>query len=99
LTQLQIDISSIASATEEMSDSIKSVMENMLIASDGAENAAKETLNGEKAVKTSMKGISQTALEVAHVGYKITELNSRVNDILGMVDVIKSVADKPTYLH
>jgi methyl-accepting chemotaxis protein len=98
LTQLQLDISSIASATEEMSVSIKSVMQNMQVASDGAENAAKETVNGEEAVKTSMQGISQTAIEVARVGDTITELNNRVNDILGMVDVIKSVADQTNLL-
>jgi methyl-accepting chemotaxis protein len=98
LTRLQLEISSIASATEEMSASIKSVMEHMLVASDGAETAAKETVNGEEAVKISMQGISQTAVEVARVGTTITELNSRVNDILGMVDVIKSVADQTNLL-
>jgi methyl-accepting chemotaxis protein len=98
LIKLQLDISSIASATEEMSVSIKSVMENMLVASDEAQNAAKETVNGEQAVKTSMQGISKTATEVARVGETITELNSRVNDILGMVDVIKSVADQTNLL-
>ena len=98
LTQLQSDISSITSATEEMSVSIKSVTENMLVASDGAERAAKQTINGEEAVKISMQGISQTAIEVAKVGETITELNSRVNDILGMVDVIKSVADQTNLL-
>jgi methyl-accepting chemotaxis protein len=45
-----------------------------------------------------MQGISQTAIEVAKVGETITELNSRVNDILGMVDVIKSVADQTNLL-
>ena len=98
LTQLQLEISSIASATEEMSVSIKSVTENMLVASDSAERAAKQTINGEEAVKISMQGISQTAIEVAKVGETITELNSRVNDILGMVDVIKSVADQTNLL-
>ncbi|AEP31035.1 methyl-accepting chemotaxis protein [Brumicola nitratireducens] len=98
LIQLQMDISSIASATEEMSGSIKSVMENMLVASDGAQRAAKETINGEKAVETSMLGISHTADEVARVGETITELNSRVNDILSMVDVIKSVAEQTNLL-
>jgi methyl-accepting chemotaxis protein len=98
LVGLQLDISSIASATEEMSVSINSVMENMLVASDEAQNAAKETVNGEQAVTTSMQGISKTAAEVARVGETITELNSRVNDILGMVDVIKSVADQTNLL-
>ncbi|AGH43870.1 methyl-accepting chemotaxis protein [Paraglaciecola psychrophila] len=98
LKRLQLEISSIASATEEMSASIKSVTEHMLVASDGAETAAKETVNGEEAVKISMQGISQTAVEVARVGTTITELNSRVSDILGMVDVIKSVADQTNLL-
>jgi methyl-accepting chemotaxis protein len=98
LIQLQMDISSIASATEEMSGSIKSVMENMLVASDEAQSAAQETINGEKAVETSMLGISHTAEEVARVGETITELNGRVNDILSMVDVIKSVAEQTNLL-
>jgi methyl-accepting chemotaxis protein len=98
LNQLQMNISSIASATEEMSVSITSVMENMQVASNGAENAAKETLNGEEAVKISMRGIAETADEVAKVGNTITELNGRVNDILGMVDVIKSVAEQTNLL-
>jgi methyl-accepting chemotaxis protein len=98
LIQLQLNIASIVSATEQMSVSIKTVIENMLVASNGAENASKETVNGEAAVKTSMEGITQTAVEVALVGETITELNSRVSDILGMVDVIKSVADQTNLL-
>jgi methyl-accepting chemotaxis protein len=98
LIQLQLNIASIVSATEQMSVSIKTVIENMLVASNGAENASKETVNGETAVKTSMEGITQTAVEVALVGETITELNSRVSDILGMVDVIKSVADQTNLL-
>lgn len=98
LMQLQLDITGIVSATEEMSVSIKSVMDNMQTASGGADNAAKETENGEKAVKVSLAGITKTADEVALVGQTITELNTRVNDILGMVDVIKSVAEQTNLL-
>jgi methyl-accepting chemotaxis protein len=45
-----------------------------------------------------MQGISKTPLEVAQVGETITELNSRVHDILGMVDVIKLVANQTACL-
>ena len=98
LQALQLDISSIASATEEMSVSIRTVMDNMLVASDSAKSAANETINGEEAVKASVLGISQTAEEVSRVGGTISELNKRVNDILGMVDVIKSVAEQTNLL-
>jgi methyl-accepting chemotaxis protein len=69
-------------------------MENMLVASDEAQIAAQETINGEKAVEIPILGISHIAEEVARVGETITELNSRVKDILSMVDVIKSVAEQ-----
>lgn len=98
LVQLQLDISGIASATEEMTASIQGVMQNMKIAAKGAGKASEETMKGEKAVSNAMQGISQTAQEVKNVGTTIEELNERVNDILGMVDVIKSVADQTNLL-
>ncbi|MDT0593321.1 methyl-accepting chemotaxis protein [Glaciecola petra] len=98
LVKLQLDISSIASASEEMSANVESVMENMQIASNGAQEASKETINGENAVSISMQGINRTAEEVGLVGETITELNERVSDILGMVDVIKAVAEQTNLL-
>lgn len=98
LVQLQLDIAGIASATEQMNTSVKSVIENMNLAANNAEQAALETQRGEAAVGTAMEGITQTADEVQNVGKTIEELNTRVNDILGMVDVIKSVAEQTNLL-
>lgn len=98
LVQLQLDIAGIASATEEMTASIQSVLENMQLAATNAEQAASESARGEVAVETAVDGISETASEVNVVGKTIQELNDKVNDILGMVDVIKSVADQTNLL-
>jgi methyl-accepting chemotaxis protein len=98
LTQLQVDISSIVSATEQMSASVRSVMESMKVAASEAQHAAQETIMGEQAVEVSTTSILNTADEVERVGETITELNTRVEDILGMVDVIKSVADQTNLL-
>ncbi len=98
LVQLQLDIAGIASATEEMTASIQSVLENMRLAASNADQAASESARGEVAVDTAVEGISETAKEVSVVGQTIQELNERVNDILGMVDVIKSVADQTNLL-
>lgn len=98
LTRLQLDITGIASATEEMTSSIQEVMQNMKLAASGAEQASKVTLKGEKAVGNAVQGISQTAAEVKTVGETIEDLNAKVSDILGMVDVIKSVADQTNLL-
>lgn len=98
LVQLQLDISGIASATEEMTASIQEVLNNMALAADNAKDAAYETTQGESAVNTAVDGIGLTASEVRKVGETIEILNERVNDILGIVDVIKSVADQTNLL-
>lgn len=98
LTRLQLDITGIASATEEMSASIQEVMQNMILAAGGADKASQMTLKGEHAVANAVQGISQTAAEVKIVGETIKDLNTKVSDILGMVDVIKSVADQTNLL-
>jgi methyl-accepting chemotaxis protein len=98
LTRLQLDITGIASATEEMTASIQEVMQNMKVAASGAEKASKVTIKGEQAVVNAVQGISQTAAEVKVVGETIEDLNAKVSDILGMVDVIKSVADQTNLL-
>lgn len=98
LTRLQLDITGIASATEEMTASIQEVMQNMKLAASGADQASKVTLKGEQAVANAVKGIAQTAAEVKIVEETIKDLNAKVSDILGMVDVIKSVADQTNLL-
>lgn len=98
LIQLQLDISGIASATEQMTASIQEVLNNMELAADNAQQAATETSHGETAVSTAVDGIELTAKEVSKVGETIEILNERVNNILGMVDVIKSVADQTNLL-
>ena len=98
LIQLQLDISGIATATAEMTASIQEVLSNMERAADNAQEAANETCRGETALNTAVDGIGLTASEVSKMGQTIEDLNERVNDILVMVDVIKSVADQTNLL-
>ncbi len=98
LIELQNDILNIVSATNTMSQSVQAVIDNAQVASNDAENASKQAENGESSVQISSNGIVHTAEEMVAVGETITELNNRVNDILGMVDVIKSVAEQTNLL-
>ena len=93
LTQLQSDIANIASATKKMSVSIKSVMENMLLASYDAERAAKETINGEEAVKTSMqgRGFAEVAAEVRTLAKRAQQSTQKTSNV---VDVLKTSSQK-----
>jgi methyl-accepting chemotaxis protein len=93
LTQLQSDIANIASATKKMSVSIKSVMENMLLASYDAERAAKETINGEEAVKTSMqgRGFAEVAAEVRTLAKRAQQSTQKISNV---VDLLKTSSQK-----
>ncbi len=63
-----------------------------------ASQSSQMVIAGETTVAQATKGIRATADEVKKVGQTIELLNQRVDDILRMVDVIRSVADQTNLL-
>jgi methyl-accepting chemotaxis protein len=98
LQNQQKDISLILSATEEMKLSVIKVTEDITIGADNVETTVKETEEGNAAVKEAVTGIGALATEVTSLSETIGNLNERVNNILGMVDVIQSVAEQTNLL-
>jgi methyl-accepting chemotaxis protein len=95
--QLQ-DISAILSATEDMKLSVIKVTEDITEGADNVETTVKETEEGNVAVKEAVSGIGALANEVTSLSTTIGDLNERVNNILGMVDVIQAVAEQTNLL-
>lgn len=91
-------ISACRKSTEELNSSIDDDLVNIDRVSRTASQARQTVSNGETTVATAVAGIKTTAEEVQKVGDIIAELDSRVDDILGMVDVIRSVADQTNLL-
>lgn len=94
----QKDISTILSATEDMKLSVIKVTEDITIGADTVETTVKETEEGNVAVKEAVSGIGALAKEVTSLSETIGDLNERVNNILGMVDVIQAVAEQTNLL-
>ncbi|TDF37612.1 chemotaxis protein [Alteromonadaceae bacterium M269] len=98
LRSQQNDIGAIVSATEQMKDSVIKVSEDMTTGATQVETAVKETEEGNVAVHEAVSGIGELATEVTSLSGTIGNLNERVENILGMVDVIQSVAEQTNLL-
>jgi len=83
---------------EELDSSIASDIDSIGQVSTNASESRAAAEKGAQTVAEAVTGIKTTAQEVQNVGSIVSELNSRVNDILGMVDVIRSVAEQTNLL-
>lgn len=85
-------------ASEELNKSIERDLVSIGKVHSTASSAKQSASEGEATVKQAVSGIKITADEVANVGQIMSVLNERVVEILGMVDVIRSVADQTNLL-
>lgn len=85
-------------ASEELNQSIERDLVSIGKVNSTASSAKQFASEGEETVKQAVSGIKITADEVANVGEIMSVLNERVMEILGMVDVIRSVADQTNLL-
>ena len=85
-------------STERLNASIAEDIHSITTVSEKAQSSKLAVIEGGKIVSEAVKGIRLTADEMRNVGDTIELLNTRVEDILSMVDVIKSVADQTNLL-
>ena len=100
-TNIQLQQSSTSSslaATEMLGIGITEDLLSITKLTEYAATSTELVSEGEKIVESAVAGIRTTANEVANVGKTIEKLNERVEDILKMVDIIRSVADQTNLL-
>ena len=94
----QASISSSLLLAESVDIGIREDMKSITQLTEYAQMSSAKVKDGEKTVESAVQGIHSTAAEVQKVGKTIEELNTKVADILNMVDVIRSVADQTNLL-
>lgn len=98
LAEMGEKVSLLAQTSRTLNDSVGADMEQISQAATMAEEVAESARIGVKSVKGAVTGINATSDEVDHVGAAIETLNIKVNDIIGMVDIIRSVAEQTNLL-
>ncbi len=98
LVEQQGQIGLIATATEELSATVNEVARN---ATNGefSQTGRRAVSRGVDIVQHSYQSIEILASEINGLAEKITHLHESSNNINSVIDVIKSVAEQPTYWH
>lgn len=100
-TNIQLQQSKTSSsllATETLGLGISEDLNSITKLTEYTTTSTQMVSEGEKIVESAVTGIRTTANEVSNVGKTIEKLNDRVEDILKMVDIIRSVADQTNLL-
>ncbi len=98
LFSMRENISNLMQAFNSLNTDIISDIAKISEAEDMSSQVAEGAKEGAKSVSSAVSQINDMAKEVDSVGAVIKLLNERVNDILGMVDVIRSVAEQTNLL-
>ncbi|GFD88270.1 methyl-accepting chemotaxis protein [Tenacibaculum sp. KUL152] len=98
LSDQQQGIDTISSAAEQMTYNIQTVTEAMQQNFDVVRQVVAECVKGEQRVKGSSGIILQLADEMTDAAQKINSLNTQVDEISNVVNIIRSIAEQTNLL-
>ena len=88
----------VAAAVHQMSATVQEVAANASEAAHSVHTVREQALEGQKVVERSVSAISELAHSVDQATESIQALESDVNNIAGILDVIRSIADQTNLL-
>ncbi|BCB96196.1 hypothetical protein JZK55_11180 [Dissulfurispira thermophila] len=88
----------IATAAEEMSQTITDIAKNASVASESSAEAMEIADSGKQITDTTVETINEVNISTAELSKMVERLNSRVIEIGGIVTVIKDIADQTNLL-
>jgi methyl-accepting chemotaxis protein len=88
----------IATAAEEMSQTITDIAKNASVASESSSEAMEIAESGKQITDTTVETINEVNTSTAELSKMVGRLNSRVVEIGGIVTVIKDIADQTNLL-
>ncbi|MES9960954.1 MAG: methyl-accepting chemotaxis protein [Sedimenticola sp.] len=98
IRQQQIATDQVASAMQQMVTTVQEVARNTVSAEDATQTARDETAKGLNVVMSTMEHINQLADEVVATADVIQKLARDSEDIGGVLDVIREIADQTNLL-
>jgi len=98
LIDQQNETAQLATAIHQMAATAQEIASNTQMASDAAQAGEDETTKGHLLANVAVKEVQALSQEVANVSDIFNQLNRSSNDIIGVLDVIKSVAEQTNLL-
>lgn len=94
----QLEVSSVATAVEELTVTVKDVAMNMQSSSDVSKSTDEQAKKGLDTVQKSYQSIEILSDEITDLAKQISSLHESSSNITSIVDVIKSIADQTNLL-
>jgi methyl-accepting chemotaxis protein len=94
----QAEVEQAATAINEMTTTIHEVAQNASNTSVAADSANKATVEGQQVVKQTVQSISELASDIENASGVIHELELHSENIGGVLDVIKNIAEQTNLL-
>ncbi len=97
-SQQQQEISSVVTATNEMSATSHEVARLAQLSADGAKQAQDIIHRSQSSLSTAVDGVRSLALDMNTASESISQVASRSEDITRIIDVIKAIAEQTNLL-
>lgn len=88
----------IATAAEEMSQTITDISKNSASAADKSEEAMDVTIAGQEIAKNAVDTVTRVSSSTGELGSMINGLNGKITEIKDIITVIKDIADQTNLL-
>ena len=98
IQQQQMEIEQAVTATTEMSSTIEEIARNAVTTSEAANEASSNTNKGYQIVEENIQSIDDLAGRLRHAGEVVQKLEKSSENIGGVLDVIKTIADQTNLL-
>lgn len=98
LTQQSLEIDQAAAAINEMTAAVEEVANNAVTTAVASKDAERSTQDGRVRVTEALESIAILTNDVSLSSQEIEQLAKSINDIGGVIDVIRSIADQTNLL-
>lgn len=97
-SQQQLEISSVVTATNEMSATSHEVARLAQSTADGAKRSQEIIHNSQSALSTAVEGVKDLSADMSNASESISQVAARSEDITRIIDVIKAIAEQTNLL-
>lgn len=97
-SQQQLEISSVVTATNEMSATSHEVARLAQSTADGAKKSQEIIQNSQSALSIAVEGVKDLSTDMGNASDSITQVAARSEDITRIIDVIKAIAEQTNLL-
>ena len=97
-SQQQLEISSVVTATNEMSATSHEVAQLAQSTADGAKRSQEIIHNSQSSLSTAVKGVKDLSADMSKASESIILVAARSEDITRIIDVIKAIAEQTNLL-